>query len=263
MADCVVCGRETSVTAACPHCGQPVCAAHRATDAHDCPGLDGERTRGWIIDLDGPQPKPADREDGTTAGTAREDGTAVGTAREDPDWVDLLTPSRSGAYMAVASVLVLLVAALLVVVAAPGPGAAAGEDLDEPRVERLVAQEVNDRRAANGIGALDYDTDLAEVAAYHSRDMHERDYFAHEGPDGETVGDRYARFGIDCNGGENIYLTRGGGLAATEQTLAEHVVREWMNSEGHREAILKERFTRQGIGIVIVDGSVYATQNFC
>ncbi|WP_276258647.1 CAP domain-containing protein [Haloglomus litoreum] len=262
MADCVVCGRETSVTAACPHCGRPVCAAHRPTDAHDCPGLDAERTGGWIIDLDGPAREPI-REGGTTAGTAREDSTTAGTAREDPGWRELLTPSRSGAYMAAGSLLVVLVAALLVVFAAPGPGAAAGDGLNETRVEHLVAEEVNERRAANGLDPLDYDADLAAVAAFHSRDMHDRDYFAHEGPDGETVSDRYSRFGIDCNGGENIYLTRGGGLAATERTLADHVVREWMNSEGHREAILKERFTRQGIGIVIVDGSVYATQNFC
>ncbi|MFB6207015.1 MAG: CAP domain-containing protein [Haloglomus sp.] len=243
MAECVVCGQETSVTAACPHCGQPVCASHRATDAHDCSGLDAEQTSGWVIDLDGPQPNSA--------------------SSTDPDWRDLLTPSRGGAYMAAGSLLVVLVAVALVTLAAPGPGAAAGADLNETRVERLIAQEVNDRRTARGLEPLAYDRDLAAVAAYHSRDMHEREYFAHEGPNGETLRDRYARFEVDCNGGENIYLTRGGGLAATERTLAEHVVREWMNSEGHREAILKERFTRQGIGIVIADGSVYATQNFC
>jgi uncharacterized protein YkwD len=165
--------------------------------------------------------------------------------------------------MAAGTVVVVVAAVALIALAAPGPGAAAGDDLNETRVERLVAEEVNDRRAARGLDPLAYDPSLAEVAAYHSRDMHERDYFAHEGPDGERVRDRYARFGIDCNGGENIYLTRAGGLAATERTLADHVVREWMNSEGHREAILKERFTRQGIGIVVIDGSVYATQNFC
>jgi len=244
MAECAVCGRETPVTAACPHCGRPVCSTHRPVDAHDCPGLDAERTAGWVIDLDGPQPKGARN-------------------REDPDWRDLLTPSRSGAYLAAGSVLVVLVALLLVVLAAPGPGAAAGDDLNETRVEQFVTEEVNDRRAAHGLAPLDDDEDLAAVAAAHSRDMHDRGYFAHEGPDGETVADRYARAGIDCNGGENIYLTRGGGLAATERTLADHIVREWMNSEGHREAILRGRFTRQGIGVVIVDGSVYATQNFC
>lgn len=246
MADCVVCDRETSVTTACPHCGRPVCGAHRSVDAHDCPGLDADRTRGWVIDLDGPQPRPAAAD------------------REPPDWRDLLTPSRSGAYVAAGSALVVLVAVLLVALAAPGPGAAAGGDgLDETRVERLVAQEVNDRRAANGLDPLAYDADLAGVAAAHSRDMHRRGYFAHEGPDGETLADRYARAGIDCDGGENIYLTRGGGLAATERALADHVVREWMNSPGHRAALLKERFTRQGIGVVVVDGSVYVTQNFC
>jgi uncharacterized protein YkwD len=244
MAECVVCGRETSVTAACPHCGRPVCASHRAADAHDCPGLDAARTTGWVIDLDGPQPKPM-----------ADDGV--------PGWRDLLTPSRSGAYMAAGSAVVVLVAVLLVVVVAPGSGAAAGDDLNETRVERLVAEGVNDRRVERGLDPLAYDESLATVAASHSRDMHERDYFAHEAPDGAGVDDRYARFGIDCNGGENIYLTRAGGLAATEGMLADHVVREWMNSEGHREAILRDRYTSQGIGIVVADGAVYATQNFC
>jgi uncharacterized protein YkwD len=243
MADCVVCGRETAVTDACPHCGRPVCEDHRPTGAHDCEGLEAERTGGWIIDLDGPQPRPA---------------------REEPDPRDLLTPSRSGATMLAGTLLVLVVAVLLVVTAAPGgSGAAAGAALNETRVERLVAEAVDERRTDRGLDRLTYDESLADVAAYHSRDMHARDYFAHEGPGGERLGDRYARFGIDCNGGENIYRTRAGGLAATERALAEHVVREWMDSEGHREAILKERFTRQGIGIVVTGGEVYATQNFC
>lgn len=246
MAECVVCGRETSVTAACPHCGRPVCASHRPTDAHDCPGLDAERTGGWVIDLDGPQPR-----------------SASSTDRPDPSLRELLTPSRGGAYMAAGSALVLLAVVLLVAFAAPGPGAAAGDSLNETRVERLVAEGINDRRAERGLDRLSYDESLASVAEFHSRDMHDRDYFAHEGPDGETVGDRYGRFGVDCNGGENIYVTRAGGLAATEQTLADHVVREWMNSEGHRKNLLKERYTDQGIGITIVDGTVYATQNFC
>lgn len=246
MAECAVCDRETSVTAACPRCGRAVCASHRATDAHDCPGLDAERTGGWVIDLDDPQPRSPSAAD-----------------RRDPSLRELLTPSRSGAHMAAGSALVLLTAVLLVAFAAPGPGAAAGDGLNETRVERLVAEGINDRRAERGLDRLASDESLAAVAEYHSQDMHDRDYFAHEGPDGETVGDRYARFGIDCNGGENIYVTRAGGLAATEQTLADHVVREWMNSEGHRENLLKERYTDQGIGIVIVDGTVYATQNFC
>lgn len=248
MADCIVCDRETSVTASCPHCGAAVCADHRPTAAHDCEGLPADRTRGWVIDLDGPQPKP-DREGGDGA---------------DPDWRDLLTPSRSGAYTAAGTLVVLLLAVVLVTLAAPGGSGAATDDrLNETRVERLVAAEANERRTARGLEPVAYDPALAEVAAAHSRDMHERDYFAHEGPDGQGVADRYDRFGIDCHGGENIYYTGAGGLAASERVLADHLVREWMNSPPHRETLLRERYTRQGIGIVIADGGVYATQDFC
>jgi len=37
-----------------------------------------------------------------------------------------------------------------------------------------------------------------------------------------------------------------------------------MDSPGHREALLKERFTRQGVGVVVgPDGGVWVTQTFC
>ena len=37
-----------------------------------------------------------------------------------------------------------------------------------------------------------------------------------------------------------------------------------MDSEGHRAAILKARFIRQGVGVVLgPDGGVWVTQDFC
>lgn len=73
----------------------------------------------------------------------------------------------------------------------------------------------------------------------------------------EGLAARYAKAGLPCPGGENIYYSPNG-------ALADHVVRSWLNSDGHRETMLRERFDRQGIGVVFgEDGAVWVTQTFC
>lgn len=247
MAACVVCGREVEVTAACPHCARPCCDDHRPPPAHDCPGVDADRTRGWVVDLDG-SGNPAGRPSGGATGETPADGH--GSA------LDLV---RSGGWLA-AGTLLLVVAVLTAAVLAPPVDA----ELDEERAERLIADGVNDRRRAAGLDALAYNGSLAAVAEAHSRDMARRGYVDHVSPDGEGLPGRYDRFGVDCAGGENVYFTPRGRLIASERALAAHVVEAWMDSPGHREALLAERFTAQGIGVVVApDGGVYATQNFC
>jgi uncharacterized protein YkwD len=149
-------------------------------------------------------------------------------------------------------------------------------EMDVSAVEMAVHDEINRRRTANGLEKLEYRSSLAEVARYHSRDMAQEEYFAHDSPDGESLGDRYRQFGIECAGGENVAYTywkenvrteEGLQYYDTKQQLAVGLVNGWMNSTGHRENILRERFQSEGIGIYLteVDGQtrVYATQNFC
>ncbi|WP_241692967.1 CAP domain-containing protein [Haloarcula limicola] len=149
-------------------------------------------------------------------------------------------------------------------------------EIDISAVEMAIHEEVNQRRTANGLGQLEYRSDLVEVARYHSKDMASKGYFSHDSPNGESLGDRYQRFGINCAGGENIAYTyweeniqSEGRLLYydSEQDVAIGLVNQWMNSTGHRENILRERFQSEGIGISVaeVDGAtrIYATQNFC
>lgn len=254
MPTCAVCGAEASVTASCPHCATPVCAEHCSPSKHDCPGVDADRTSGWVIDLDAP--------------TASD---VPGHGRKTRQWSDTLCPSRSSAWLAAGTVLVVVVALLVATVLGPAadPGEVvastdASDGLSEARVERLVAEQVNGERVARGFDALAYDTALARVGEAHSEDMRGRGFVGHENPDGEGLAERYAAHGIDCHGGENVYYAPNGGLASTPGALAHHVVGAWMDSEGHRAAILKERFTRQGVGVVLGhDGGVWVTQDLC
>ena len=255
MPECVVCGVESSVTASCPHCAGPVCSEHRAPASHDCPGVDAEHTDGWIVDLDGSN---SDGGDG--------DERSAGTQRAFP------RPSRSGAWLAAATLAVLVAAVLAVTIGSTadvpgdrGVASAGGEGRpNETRVERLVAERANAQRRERGLDPLAYDRTLARVGEAHSEDMRERGFVDHENPDGEGLRERYAAFGLDCPGGENVYHAPNGGLARSPAALAEHVVGAWMDSAGHREAILRGRFTRQGVGVVLgPDGRVWVTQAFC
>lgn len=120
--------------------------------------------------------------------------------------------------------------------------------------ERKMLELLNNERLSRGLRPLEVDAQIREVARAHSRDMFERDYFAHENPDGKSPFDRMKEGGIE-------FLTAGENLAlAPDVELAHDGL---MNSEGHRENILYPYFKRIGIGVI--DGGIYGkmfTQNF-
>lgn len=190
-----------------------------------------------------------------------------------------------------------LVGALVEQAPAPGatgeegpPATAAGPDVqhgvNRTAVERHVHRYVNEERTERGLAPLAWEPPLREVARYHSRDMATEGYFAHVAPDGETVQDRYRKFGYDCRvptgewryatAGENIarfpYRARADGGAGAnastpEAALARAVVDGWLGSPGHRENLLAEHWRREAIGVHVTDERgrrvAYVTQNFC
>ncbi|MFB6197330.1 MAG: CAP domain-containing protein, partial [Halobacteriaceae archaeon] len=159
--------------------------------------------------------------------------------------------------------------------------------LNRTKIELLVHKFVNQERRERGLEPLDFDQQLQKIARYHSRDMATHRYFAHTAPDGETMGDRYEKFGYSCriSIGDNRYMTGAENIAYTyayatidtkwgevsyngnETQIARGLVKQWMHSPGHRKNILKPYWENEGIGVYIIEvGSktrVYATQNFC
>ncbi|ELZ23680.1 hypothetical protein C475_15453 [Halosimplex carlsbadense 2-9-1] len=169
---------------------------------------------------------------------------------------------------------------------AVGDGTAAAE-IDVVRIERAIHERVNEIRRDRSLEPLASDEDLAEIATYYSRRMADEEFFAHTAPDGQTLLDRYDRFGYDCRvdtGGQR-YVTGGENLAYTyaytpvqtedgvvsydgnETRIARGIVEGWMNSPGHRENLLRPYWNREGIGVVLDPENgrtqVVATQNFC
>lgn len=118
-----------------------------------------------------------------------------------------------------------------------------------------VFELTNDQRLAAGLGPLIWNDKLAQAAEVHAKDMIDRNYFAHESPEGEDVGDRAAAAGYDWAWiGENL---------AKGQETPNQVVTDWMNSDGHREVLLHEKFTEIGISVRIsISGSIHWVQVF-
>jgi len=130
-------------------------------------------------------------------------------------------------------------------------------------IEQAIHKRVNRLRGDHSVGTISYSDHLSAIALQHSRDMASRDYFNHDSPDGESAADRYDRFGhTNRSVGENIAFRQPGPTAGADE-IAEDVVEGWMDSPGHRENLLRDRFEAEGIGVFCdPDRTVYVTQNF-
>lgn len=130
-------------------------------------------------------------------------------------------------------------------------------------IEAAVHEKTNDERIRKNLGSLDYSSHLSAIALQHSRHMAIHDKFDHESVDGDRAQDRYEAYGHDTSSvGENIAF-RQPHASASPSEIARSVVDGWMDSTGHRENILRDRFEEEGIGVYMLpDRTVYVTQNF-
>ncbi|RFU63522.1 hypothetical protein D0466_11695 [Peribacillus glennii] len=100
------------------------------------------------------------------------------------------------------------------------------------------------------LAELKWDEKTSEVAYDHSSDMSESRYFSHTSPTKGDLEDRLAEGGISYTlAGENIAANYVDAIAAMEG---------WLNSKGHRDALLNKDFTHVGVGVY----RKYYTQNF-
>ena len=103
-----------------------------------------------------------------------------------------------------------------------------------------VLRLVNDYRAQAGLGALKLDWELCRVAQAKADDMAAKGYFAHQSPTYGSPAKMLKSFGVS-------YRTMGENIAKGYKD-ADSVMTGWMNSSGHRANILKQGFTKLGVG---------------
>lgn len=127
--------------------------------------------------------------------------------------------------------------------------------------ERTIFEQLNAQRIAAGLSALGWSDQVANVARSHAADMNQLDYFDHGSStrpyrvDGVTNRDNwlplprleFAYPGDFQRAGENI---------ASASRLTEQVIDMWMNSDGHRAAILDEYGWTADVGGIGIDGSM-------
>ena len=113
---------------------------------------------------------------------------------------------------------------------------------------------LNADRAANGLAPLKLNLAVTAVAGRHAQDEINRNFFAHNNPDGLSPFDRMRTAGISFSyAGENLAINRD--VASAEKAF--------MNSSGHRANILNSNYTEVGIGVRYnSQGSAYVVQNF-
>ncbi|HWJ77383.1 MAG TPA: CAP domain-containing protein [Niallia sp.] len=123
------------------------------------------------------------------------------------------------------------------------------EEVEEGN-EKQILDITNVLRKRFDLNEVKWDQPTAVVALGHSKDMYDTESFSHTS---EKYGDLEDRL----EAGEVFYQIAGENIAAGYAD-APAVMEGWLNSKGHRECLLNEKFTHLGVGVY----NKYYTQNF-
>jgi uncharacterized protein YkwD len=131
----------------------------------------------------------------------------------------------------------------------PPSGCEASTDVD---VEAAILDLINAERARHGLGKLAEQYQLNAAADVHTVDMACKNFFSHTGSDGSSPFDRIkTQSYVYYYAGENLFAGNG------VYNDAGQAVSAWMNSDGHRQNILKPEFTEAGVSYVFNPDSAY------
>ena len=130
------------------------------------------------------------------------------------------------------------------------------DDFDDPVDPIAMASEVlrltNIERAKEGVQPLKYNKTLQGAAMIRAKEISVK--FSHTRPNGTDSSTAGIDVGASVISGENIAMGYGS---------PEDVVDGWMNSSGHRAALLKPDFSYMGVGFYeSANGMYYWTQEF-
>lgn len=111
-------------------------------------------------------------------------------------------------------------------------------------VSSVLVDLTNFDRASEGLHGLSVNDTLVQAAQLKANDMAQKEYFAHNSPDGQTPWYWFKEAGYQFSyAGENLAVFFGD---------SEDVEQAWMNSPAHRANILNSNFTE--IGIATAEG---------
>ena len=112
--------------------------------------------------------------------------------------------------------------------------------MDVATIQEQMLSAVNKERAKVGVAPLKLYNPINETSQVKAKDMYQTGVFSHYS---ETLGYFYNQYD---NAG--LFYMAGGENIAMGQDSVASVMNSWMNSEGHRENILNEKYTYLGVG---------------
>jgi len=148
--------------------------------------------------------------------------------------------------------------------------------------ERQFERAVNEERERAGLNRLKIRHETRAAARFHSLDMGVNEFFSHTSPGGLSHDERISAFDrtlISDRSAENVAqfgpavctdqndnivscLLLPGFELPTRNEVVEHLHKELMLSDGHRENILDPDVTHMSVGVARTDTGFYVTQLF-
>ena len=104
---------------------------------------------------------------------------------------------------------------------------------------------INRQRTKHGLARVRSTRRLARAADYHSWEMLDANYFAHESRNGGSFDARISRFTHKNALGETLAMIGG----RCGRGSARRIVGMWMNSPGHRAILLSGTYRLVGVGV--------------
>jgi uncharacterized protein YkwD len=120
--------------------------------------------------------------------------------------------------------------------------------------EKAMIRGINHERARYGLGPVSASRRLNRAADFHSWEMLDGNYFAHDSRDGAPFDARIRRYAHPQALGETLAMLGG----SCGRGSAGRIVRMWMNSPGHRAILLSGRYRR--VGLAKRSGSLGSTR---
>ena len=136
--------------------------------------------------------------------------------------------------------------------------------LNTTLIEREILRFVNLEREKAGLKPYKWNDWVRAVAYNHSKDMAERDYFAHTSPEGKDHYDRLKESGMFfIASGEVLFYLENIGPEYNETEIARAAVDGWLKSPGHRSVVLDvdNIYSDAGVGVYCEKDRCYVTMN--
>lgn len=143
-------------------------------------------------------------------------------------------------------------------VASPAPVVAAPDASEGTGARATIMRLMAGARRPREAPPLTAHVLLDEIATFRSRDMAVRGYFAHVDPDGVTPFEVMRRMGATFRTASEIIAWN----TAGPDRGPELAVQGWLDSPGHREAMLDSRHLRAGVGMALNGNRRYYTVLF-